>query len=65
MKKVASIVTKTIIPALPVMQNALSQTKRVDPSSCFQLLGFDIMLNNKGDPLLLEVNQNPSLVTDT
>lgn len=65
MGQAASIVVKTIISGLPMLQNALSQTKRTDPNSCFQLLGFDIMLNDKGEAFLLEVNQNPSLVTDT
>ena len=47
------------------MQNAYSQCRKIDPSSCFQLLGFDIILNEQRQPLLLEVNQNPSLLTDT
>ena len=47
------------------MQNGYSQCKKNDPSSCFQLLGFDVILNSKKEPILLEVNQNPSLVTDT
>jgi hypothetical protein len=29
------------------MQNAYAQCKKNDPSSCFQLLGFDIMLTDK------------------
>lgn len=65
MSKSASIIVKTLISGLPAMQNAHSQTKRTDPNSCFQLLGFDILLNEKGEPFLLEVNQNPSLATET
>lgn len=65
MKKIGKIVIKTIISGLPFLQNAYSQCKKVDPSSCFQLLGFDIILTDKKEPILLEVNQNPSLVTDT
>ncbi|KAL7668204.1 hypothetical protein ACOME3_008916 [Neoechinorhynchus agilis] len=34
-------------------------------SGCFQLLGFDIILNEKNKPLLLEVNQSPSFATDS
>lgn len=36
-----------------------------EPSVCFELLGFDIMLLETGEPILLEVNHQPSLVTDS
>lgn len=32
---------------------------------CFHILGLDIMLNSKGEPVLLEVNHTPSFTTDT
>ena len=32
---------------------------------CFQVLGFDIMIDNKCKPWLLEVNQSPSFSTDS
>lgn len=32
---------------------------------CFHILGMDIMLNNKGDPFVIEVNHTPSFSTDT
>ena len=32
---------------------------------CFELLGFDIILDNKAKPILLEVNQAPSFATDS
>lgn len=65
MNKIGKIILKTIISGLPYMQNAYGQCKKNDPSSCFQLLGFDIILTDRKEPILLEVNQNPSLVTDT
>lgn len=32
---------------------------------CFEILGFDIILNKNCEPLLLEVNHAPSFNTDT
>jgi len=32
---------------------------------CFELLGFDVMLTDKADPIVLEVNHTPSFTTDT
>lgn len=32
---------------------------------CFEILGFDIILNEKAKPILLEVNQAPSFATDS
>ena len=32
---------------------------------CFEILGFDIILDDKGKPYLLEVNQAPSFATDS
>ena len=32
---------------------------------CFEILGFDIILDDKCKPILLEVNQAPSFATDS
>jgi tubulin polyglutamylase TTLL6/13 len=32
---------------------------------CFEVLGFDIMIDNKLNPYLLEINYTPSFTTDT
>jgi len=32
---------------------------------CFEILGFDILIDNKGKPWLLEVNHAPSFNCDT
>lgn len=32
---------------------------------CFQILGFDVMIDNHFKPWLIEVNASPSFETDT
>lgn len=32
---------------------------------CFEVLGFDIMIDHKLNPCLLEINYTPSFTTDT
>lgn len=32
---------------------------------CFEILGFDILIESSGKPYLLEVNHTPSFTTDT
>jgi len=58
---------KTVISGLPLMghQYKCSQPEDYHGNMCFHILGLDIMLNNKGDPFLIEVNHTPSFTTDT
>ena len=37
----------------------------MDNSMCFQILGFDIIIDNSYKPYLLEVNASPSFATDS
>ena len=46
-------------------QYKYSQPEDYSGSMCFHILGLDIMLNNKAEPILLEVNHTPSFTTDT
>eukprot|EP00658_Telonema_sp_P-2_P055104 TRINITY_DN43817_c0_g1_i3.p1 TRINITY_DN43817_c0_g1~~TRINITY_DN43817_c0_g1_i3.p1 ORF type:complete len:208 (-),score=54.11 TRINITY_DN43817_c0_g1_i3:27-650(-) len=38
---------------------------RADRSRCYQVLGFDVMLDEGGRPFLLEINANPSFAVPT
>lgn len=65
--KIHDVTIKTIICGLPLMshQYKYSQPEDYSGSMCFHILGLDIMLNNKAEPILLEVNHTPSFTTDT
>ena len=41
------------------------QPECIDNSMCFQILGFDIMIDKDFKPWLIEVNQSPSFATDS
>eukprot|EP00062_Callorhinchus_milii_P017095 gi/632969419/ref/XP_007901077.1/ PREDICTED: tubulin polyglutamylase TTLL11 [Callorhinchus milii] len=63
---IISLVIKTIValvPELKVYHQANIPPARPGPS-CFQILGFDILLMKNMKPVLLEVNANPSMRID-
>uniref|UniRef100_A0A8C7E5T8 Tubulin tyrosine ligase like 11 n=1 Tax=Naja naja TaxID=35670 RepID=A0A8C7E5T8_NAJNA len=60
---IISLVIKTVIaivPELKVFHQSDIPTGKPGPS-CFQILGFDILLMKNLKPILLEVNANPSM----
>lgn len=42
-----------------------SQPECLDNSMCFQVLGFDVMIDQQFNPWLIEVNASPSFHCDT
>ena len=63
-KRIDDIVIKTIISAEPLLNNAFEMFVP-HRNNCFELLGFDILVDEKLNPWLLEVNLSPSLTCDS
>lgn len=64
--KIENAVILTILPAINYMKFGVSQKGLSKGyNRCFQILGFDFILDNDLNPFILEVNYRPSLDTDT
>lgn len=67
--KICDIVVKTMISIQASLASAYNLCKTDDlnktPFTCFEILGFDIILRDNLEPVLLEVNHMPSFSTDT
>jgi len=65
--KINDIFIKTIITGYPTLSTSVSS---VHPDNfandmCFEILGFDVMIDHKLNPYLLEINYTPSFTADT
>ena len=66
-KEMDQVIIKTICWIQPTLAHAYKscQPEDVENSMCFEILGFDILIDTKMKPWVLEVNISPSFSVDT
>lgn len=64
---IKDIINKTMISGQPHLQHEyrMAQPNNLSNNMCFEILGFDFMIDNNGKVYLLEINHTPSFTTDT
>eukprot|EP00792_Barthelona_sp_PAP020_P013859 TRINITY_DN93_c0_g1_i1.p1 TRINITY_DN93_c0_g1~~TRINITY_DN93_c0_g1_i1.p1 ORF type:complete len:693 (+),score=165.07 TRINITY_DN93_c0_g1_i1:50-2128(+) len=61
-RKIENLIVKTI---LACYENLMNDNGTLATDKCYQLLGFDVLIDEDFYPWILEVNLNPSLNTDS
>ncbi|XP_034049570.1 tubulin polyglutamylase ttll6 isoform X2 [Thalassophryne amazonica] len=66
-KDIEDVILKTLISAHPILKHNYHTCFRshTTGSACFEILGFDVLLDHRLRPWVLEVNHSPSFTTDS
>ena len=62
--QIYDLIIKTILSAEDPITNAFRQ-HNLHRNNCFNLFGFDVLLDSELKPWLMEVNLSPSMATDS
>jgi len=77
MHKIEQLIIKTLITVQPSLKHYLNIPNKAQyafdgdlalnniNSMCFEILGFDVLIDEKLKPWLIEINHAPSFATDT
>ena len=67
MNQISDMIVKTVIAAQPLLRHQYRSCQSDDTENqmAFEVLGFDVLIDRKCRPWLLEVNHTPSFKTDS